>query len=156
MAEDFQAGVQACSDDNGFDSDRWGQDGIPEVAPLWLLKCLPNMPACHLAILNDLRGPGNTITQRDVAANMAIAEACRIIRDGDADAMVVGATGTHVDVFFRRGVQSPMIRITRAIPTTTCVAPLTSVVEDPFREKVPALLFWKKCTPPATRGVDLW
>ncbi|MBL8811016.1 MAG: beta-ketoacyl-[acyl-carrier-protein] synthase family protein [Planctomycetaceae bacterium] len=94
MAEDFQAGVQACSGDNGFNSDRWGQDGIPEVAPLWLLKCLPNMPACHLAILNDLRGPGNTITQRDVAANMAVAEACRIIRDGDADAMVVGATGT--------------------------------------------------------------
>ena len=62
MAEDFQAGVQACSGDNGFNSDRWGQDGIPEVAPLWLLKCLPNMPACHLAILNDLRGPGNTIT----------------------------------------------------------------------------------------------
>jgi 3-oxoacyl-[acyl-carrier-protein] synthase II len=94
MPEDFRAGVQACSDDSGFDSDRWGQEGIPEVAPLWLLKCLPNMPACHLAILNDLRGPGNTITQRDVAANMAIAEACRIIKDGDADAMVVGATGT--------------------------------------------------------------
>lgn len=94
MPEDFQAGVEACSDDSGFDANRWGQDGIPEVAPLWLLKCLPNMPACHLAILNDLRGPGNTITQRDVAANMAIAEACRIIRDGDADAMVVGATGT--------------------------------------------------------------
>jgi 3-oxoacyl-[acyl-carrier-protein] synthase II len=94
MLEDFQAGVEACSDDCGFDVNRWGQDGIPEVAPLWLLKCLPNMPACHLAILNDLRGPGNTITQRDVAANMAIAEACRIIRDGDADAMVVGATGT--------------------------------------------------------------
>jgi 3-oxoacyl-[acyl-carrier-protein] synthase II len=95
MPEDFQAGVQACSDSSGeFHSDRWGQDGIPEVAPLWLLKCLPNMPACHLAILNDLQGPGNTITQRDVAGNMAIAEACRIIKDGDADAMVVGATGT--------------------------------------------------------------
>lgn len=95
MPEDFQAGVQACSDSSGeFNSDRWGEEGIPEVAPLWLLKCLPNMPACHLAILNDLRGPGNTITQRDVAGNMAIAEACRIIKDGDADAMVVGATGT--------------------------------------------------------------
>lgn len=94
MPEDFQAGVEACSDEAGFDCTRWGQDGIPEVAPLWILKCLPNMPACHLAILNDLRGPGNTITQRDVAANMAIAEACRIIQDGDADAMIVGATGT--------------------------------------------------------------
>ena len=102
MAEDFRSGVQACSDASGFEPNRWGQDGIPEVAPLWLLKCLPNMPACHLAILNDLRGPGNTITQRDVSANMAIAEACRIIRDGTADAMVVGATGTTLSSFDRR------------------------------------------------------
>ncbi|MEZ6122341.1 MAG: beta-ketoacyl synthase N-terminal-like domain-containing protein [Planctomycetaceae bacterium] len=98
MPEDFQAGVEACSDAAGFHSDRWGQTGIPEVAPLWLLKCLPNMPACHLAILNDLRGPGNTVTQRDVAGNMAIAEACRILKDGDADAMVVGATGTTIPI----------------------------------------------------------
>lgn len=62
------------------------------------------MPACHLAILNDLRGPGNAITQRDVAANMAIAEACRIIKDGDAEAMLVGATGTILrDAFLSPG-----------------------------------------------------
>ncbi len=98
--EDFLSGVQACSDSNGsFDVERWGEEGIPEVAPLWLLKCLPNMPACHLAILNDLRGPNNTITQRDVAANMAIAEACRAIKDDDADAMLVGATGTTLSAF---------------------------------------------------------
>ena len=100
MPEDFLAGVQACTDSQGgFDADRWGTDGIPEVAPLWLLKCLPNMPACHLAILNDLRGPNNTITQRDVAANMAISEACRSIKDDDADAMIVGATGTTLSHF---------------------------------------------------------
>ena len=99
----LKQGVQACTDGSGgFDSERWGQDGIPEVAPLWLLKCLPNMPACHLAILNDLRGPGNTITQRDVSANMAIAEACRIIKDGDAEAMLVGATGTTLSSLDRR------------------------------------------------------
>ncbi len=103
LPEDFQAGIRACTDGSGeFEADRWGQDGIPEVAPLWLLKCLPNMPACHLAILNDLRGPGNTITQRDVSANMAIAEACRIIKDGDADAMLVGATGTTLTLPDRR------------------------------------------------------
>ena len=100
MPEDFAAGVQACSNSEGqFDVDRWGADGIGEVAPLWLLKCLPNMPACHLAILNDLRGPSNTITQRDVAFNMAIAEACRTIKDDCADAMVVGATGTTLTTF---------------------------------------------------------
>ncbi|MGD9855705.1 MAG: beta-ketoacyl synthase [Planctomycetaceae bacterium] len=100
LPEDFQAGVRACTDAAcNFEIDRWGTAGIPEVEPLWLLKCLPNMPACHLAIINDLQGPNNTITQRDVSANMAVAEACRKIRCGDAPAMLVGATGTTLSTF---------------------------------------------------------
>lgn len=99
MPQDFEAGVQACASDGEFDEGRWGTEGVTEVAPLWLLKCLPNMPACHLAIINDLRGPGNTITQRDVAPNMAIAEAARVIKSGEAEAMVVGGTGTNLNPF---------------------------------------------------------
>jgi 3-oxoacyl-[acyl-carrier-protein] synthase II len=102
MPEDFQRGVAACTDSEGeFHIEDWGDHGLSEVAPLWLLKCLPNMPACHLAILNDLRGPNNTITQRDVSANLAIAEACRTIKGGQADSMLVGATGTLFPVFNR-------------------------------------------------------
>lgn len=100
MPEDFERGIQACSStENGFDFDRWGTEGIEQIAPLWILKCLPNMAACHLAIINDLQGPSNTITQRDVSANIAIAEACRGIRAGDTDAALVGATGTTLSPF---------------------------------------------------------
>ncbi len=92
---DFVAGVGACTGpDDQFDIRRWGSEGMPNVAPLWLLKCLPNMAACHLAILGEVRGPNNTITQRDNSANLALAEAYWAIAEGDADAMVVGATGT--------------------------------------------------------------
>ncbi len=102
MPDDFLAGILACRNGEGeFDFDQWGVKGLDEVAPLWLLKCLPNMSACHVAIINDLRGPGNTITQRDVSANMAVAEACRIIRDDDAQAVLVGATGTTLTTFNR-------------------------------------------------------
>lgn len=97
MPEDFIEGVRACGEGpDEFDFGRWGTDGIPNVAPLWILTCLPNMPACHVAICNDLRGPNNSITQREVAANLAVAEAWHAIAEGDADAMVVGATGTTV------------------------------------------------------------
>ncbi len=100
LPEDFRDGIAACSDERGeFDFDRWGTLGLAEVEPLWILKCLPNMPACHLAIVNDLQGPNNTITQRDVGANMAVAEAVRKLRWGDADAMLVGATGTTLSAF---------------------------------------------------------
>ncbi|MDQ7012199.1 MAG: beta-ketoacyl-[acyl-carrier-protein] synthase family protein [Mariprofundaceae bacterium] len=100
LPEDFLAGIQACTDESaGYDFQRWGTDGLAEVAPLWLLKCLPNMPACYIAIFNDLRGPNNSITQREASANLALAEACNIISDGAADAMVVGGTGTTLQAF---------------------------------------------------------
>ncbi|MEX0938097.1 MAG: beta-ketoacyl synthase N-terminal-like domain-containing protein [Pirellulales bacterium] len=100
MPEDFVAGIHACLDEQDqFDFARWGTDGIPKVAPLWMLRCLPNMPACHLSIINDFRGPNNTITQRGAAANLAIAEAFHLICDGDADAMITGACGTALEPF---------------------------------------------------------
>jgi 3-oxoacyl-[acyl-carrier-protein] synthase II len=95
VPDDFLGAVQACQDKNQeFDFSQWGTEGIPKVEPLWLLKSLPNMSACHIAIYHDFQGPNNSITQRETAANIAIAEAYRIISDGDADAMIVGGTGT--------------------------------------------------------------
>jgi 3-oxoacyl-[acyl-carrier-protein] synthase II len=66
------------------------------VTPLWLLKYLPNMPASHVAIYNDLRGPNNSITLREASANLAVAEAYSTIVRGHADIMIAGATGTRL------------------------------------------------------------
>jgi len=97
MPEDFSDGVLRCLDAEGrFDFSRWAVEGLPKMNPLWLLKYLPNMPACHLAIYNDLRGPSNSITLREAAANIAVTEAFQTIVHGRADAMVVGATGTRI------------------------------------------------------------
>ena len=100
IPEDFSDGIRACTNDqNEFDFGQWGVEGLPQVAPLWLLTCLPNMPACHIAIYNDLRGPNNSVTQREAAANLAVGEAKSIIADDEADAMLVGATGTTIQAF---------------------------------------------------------
>ncbi|MHB1033798.1 MAG: beta-ketoacyl-[acyl-carrier-protein] synthase family protein [Pirellulales bacterium] len=94
---EFSAGIQHCLDADGkFDFSRWGRDGMVQLTPLWLLKYLPNMPASHLAIYNDLRGPSNSITHREAASNLAIGEAARIIARGGADLMIAGATGTRL------------------------------------------------------------
>lgn len=95
--EEFTEGVRNClTPDGQFDFARWATDGMPKVTPLWLLKYLPNMPASHVAIYNDLRGPNNSITLREAAALLAVAEAyCTIVR-GHADVMVAGATGTRL------------------------------------------------------------
>jgi 3-oxoacyl-[acyl-carrier-protein] synthase II len=54
------------------------------------------MPASHIAIYNDLRGPNNSITVREASAGAAICEAYSTIQRGHADALVVGSTGSRV------------------------------------------------------------
>jgi len=97
MPEDFTAGIQHCIDDSGkFHFEKWGGEGRLKVTPLWLLMYLPNMPASHVAIYNDLRGPNNSITEREASGNLAVGEAFFTISRGDADAIVSGATGTWI------------------------------------------------------------
>jgi 3-oxoacyl-[acyl-carrier-protein] synthase II len=75
----------------------WGQDGLKEIPPLWMLKYLPNMPSCHASITLDLRGPSNTITQSDAAGLLALTEANRIIQRDVADLFVVGGTESKMN-----------------------------------------------------------
>ena len=97
LPEEFSAGIEKCRDAEGrFDFQRWATEGMPHLSPLWLLKYLPNMPASHVAIFNDLRGPNNSITLREAASNVAVGEAFRTIARGHADVMIAGATGTRV------------------------------------------------------------
>lgn len=79
------------------DMDRWGREGAPEVPPMWMLKYLPNMPACHATILFDMQGPSNTIIPNDAAGVLATGEAFRILRRGAADVMLVGGSESKVN-----------------------------------------------------------
>jgi 3-oxoacyl-[acyl-carrier-protein] synthase II len=96
-ADEFTSGIIDCLDEQRrFQFPRWATLGMSKMNPLWLLKYLPNMPASHIAIYNDLRGPNNSITQREAAGNLAIGEAFRVIVRSHADVMVAGATGTRI------------------------------------------------------------
>jgi 3-oxoacyl-[acyl-carrier-protein] synthase II len=93
---EFAAGIHRCTTEGSFDFQRWGKEGLTQVEPLWLLKYLPNMPASHVAIYNDFRGPSNSVTLREASSNLSIAESVTSIRRGIADAIVVGSTGTRI------------------------------------------------------------
>ena len=60
------------------------------LTPLWLLKFLPNMLACHVTIVHDARAPSNTITCGEASSHLAVGEAFRIIARGDADVCICG------------------------------------------------------------------
>jgi 3-oxoacyl-[acyl-carrier-protein] synthase II len=94
---EYSSGIAAClSEDGKFNFEKWATQGIPKVEPTWLLKYLPNMPASHVAIFNDLQGPSNSLTVREASSNIAIGEAVTIIRRGSADIMVTGSTGSRI------------------------------------------------------------
>ncbi|MCI0378218.1 MAG: beta-ketoacyl-[acyl-carrier-protein] synthase family protein [Gemmataceae bacterium] len=75
----------------------WGAQGLPVITPLWMLKYLPNMLACHISILHDARGPNNTITESDVASLLALGEATRILRRNQADFFLVGGADSKIN-----------------------------------------------------------
>jgi 3-oxoacyl-[acyl-carrier-protein] synthase II len=95
--EDLCEATYACSEpDQEFHYDQWGDVGLGTMFPLWLLKFLPNMPACHIGIAADARGPNNSVTLDEASSNLAIGEALRVIARGHADIMITGSTGTRV------------------------------------------------------------
>ena len=82
-----------------FEMDRWGGNMVGQMNPLWMLKFLPNMAACHIGIANDLQGPSNTLVLGDIGALSAVIEGTRTIERRQADAMVVGGVGCMLDPF---------------------------------------------------------
>ena len=98
--EDFIGGMRASGvGADGFKYEKWGGAGLKDMNPLWMLSYLPNMPASHIAIFNDLRGPNNSLTMREASGLLAIREAVQTIERGHADRMLAGATGTRIHSF---------------------------------------------------------
>ncbi len=89
--------VAASVTDGKFDIRKWGTDGLDLVTPLWLLKYLPNMLACHVGIIHDIQGPSNTITCAEAAGHLAIAEAAQIIARGGSDIALAGGAEAKVN-----------------------------------------------------------
>ena len=90
--------VQNSLDSEGrLDLNKFGEDGLPALFPLWLLKYLPNMSACHVSILFDLQGPNNTITTGASAGLQAVGEAYRIVERGAADVMLAGGAESKLN-----------------------------------------------------------
>lgn len=92
---DLVDAVKTCSENGRMEAERWGNAFAKCIAPLWMLKSLPNMPACHVGIAVDARGPNNTIVMDEVGGLLALQEAAGIIERGAADMMVVGSTGSR-------------------------------------------------------------
>jgi len=119
LLDAFRAGIPAGSVSDRFDSSQnrsltlpaaiaceqydfstWGEAAMEKIFPLWMLKYLPNMPACHIGIAHDARGPNNTLTLQRGASLAALIEAVRLLERGAADVMICGGYGNCINPSF--------------------------------------------------------
>ena len=104
--------------DGKFNIRLWGEQGMNNLTPLWLLKYLPNMLSCHVTIIHGCEGASNAITCGDASGHMSIGEAGRWIQRGTADAVIAGGAETKL---------SPMGLLRQSLLKRLC----TSSNDDP-------------------------
>ncbi|MFI4898098.1 MAG: beta-ketoacyl-[acyl-carrier-protein] synthase family protein [Phycisphaerales bacterium JB059] len=98
--------AQATAIDEGgaFSIRAWGtigeeaRGGMENLTPLWMLKYLPNMPACHVTIVHGAEGPSNTITCFETSGLLSLGESARVIERGGADACFSGGTESKLNL----------------------------------------------------------
>jgi 3-oxoacyl-[acyl-carrier-protein] synthase II len=102
----------------GFDYRAWGTiapeddagqrvGGMENLQPLWMLKYLPNMLACHVTIIHGCEGPSNTHTNAEASGLLSLGEASRVIERGSADACLSGSAESKLNLM-------GMLRLTKA------------------------------------------
>ena len=95
--DELFSAIAGSADGDALDLHRWGSGGMQQLTPLWLLKYLPNMLACHVSIIHDARGPSNTITCNEASGGLSIGESFRVIARGQADACFCGGTESKIN-----------------------------------------------------------
>ena len=91
--------AQATAQDatGAFSLGTWGKTGMGNLSPLWLLKYLPNMLACHVTIIHGAKGPSNTITCCEASGLLSIGESRRVIERGDGDICFSGGAESKIN-----------------------------------------------------------
>lgn len=95
--DELTAAMHVARAGDRLDLKKWGSEGMGQLTPLWLLKYLPNMLACHVTIIHGLMGPSNTITCEAASSHLAIGEAFRTIQRGKADLAICGGAESRLN-----------------------------------------------------------
>ncbi|TAK25688.1 MAG: beta-ketoacyl-[acyl-carrier-protein] synthase II [Chloroflexota bacterium] len=66
--------------------------GPDRVSPLFVPMMMPNIGACQASISSGIRGPVMTATAACAAGIQAIVDGWRLLRNGEADVVIAGAT----------------------------------------------------------------
>ena len=120
--DELGAAVNTSVVDGKFDLKVWGREGMRNLTPLWLLKYLPNMLACHVTIIHGAEGPSNTLTCGDASGQLSIGEAMRTIARGAADVVIAGGAESKLNPMglLREGLLGRLCTSGNDRPETAC------------------------------------
>ncbi len=120
--DELAAAAKECVTDGKFDIHKWGENGMNSLTPLWLLKYLPNMLACHVGIIHDIQGPSNTTTCGEASSHIATIEASQVIQRGQADIALSGGGEAKVNpvVMMRQCLLKRATSIANDDPKNAC------------------------------------
>ncbi|TWU01079.1 beta-ketoacyl synthase N-terminal-like domain-containing protein [Stieleria varia] len=90
--------IQAClAEGDQINTSVFGMAAKKNLMPLWMLKYLPNMPACHVGISVNAHGPNNSLVLGDVSGPAAIMESISCLQRGIADVILSGSIGNRLN-----------------------------------------------------------
>ncbi len=144
------------ADANTFSLKNWGERGMENLTPLWLLKFLPNMLACHVTIVHDCRGPSNTITCNEVSGGLCVGEARRVIERGDAELCFAGGAESKINPLgmLRQSFVSMMAEPDATADPTTIVQPFGVNATGSLPGEGGAILIVEEVTAALERGAS--
>ncbi len=131
---ELSPGVVVSTTEGKFDLKKWGAEGLKHITPIWLLKYLPNMLACHVGIIHDIQGPSNTLTCAEASAPLAIGEAAQVIARHDSDIALAGGAEGKVNFLM-------LIRQILLKRTATCSNETPEQACRPFDAKATGSVF---------------
>jgi 3-oxoacyl-[acyl-carrier-protein] synthase II len=122
LTELARALSSAAGPDRQFSLVEWGQEGMSNLTPLWLLKFLPNMLACHVTIVHDAQAPSNTVTCGEASSHLAIGEAYHTIQRNAADVCICGGIESKLNCMstLRQDLFGRLVREHEGDPASAC------------------------------------
>ena len=136
------------------DSQSPARGGMGNLQPLWMLKYLPNMLACHVTIIHGAEGPSNTITCAEASGLLSIGESMRVIERGDADACFSGGAESKLNLMglLRMTLAGRLARIHEIAPGQWPIVPFSSASSGSIPGEAGGLVIIESSSTAAKRG----
>lgn len=68
------------------------EKGVRKISPFFIPMLIANLASGQVSILSGAKGPNSCVVSACATGTHSIGEAARLIKDGDADAMIAGGT----------------------------------------------------------------